>query len=250
MIPEPIPADPRSQKRSGCWPAQWVVGAAVLAALVGAAVPAFCETAARASRASSLAKARQIAVALKVFARDNNGTYPRHGTPELLQQPATSNAAFAVLFPNYTSSEAIFGDEHSVYQTRRPDNDIDRPYTGHPVKTLEPGENVYAYLMGLTDSSDPHTPLVCDGTDGSGYYTVDPKARGGAGGGTEAVVIRLDNSAHLEALAGPPNLRFVPLGKTLAEKFNAEPDENGLDAKFYGEDARLLDPAVAAPAKP
>ena len=250
MIADSFPRAPRHQGRPRHGPAQWAIGALVLAALAGVSIPAFCETTARASRASNLAKARQVAVALKVFARDHNGTYPRHGTPEPLQQPTTSNAVFAVLFPNYISSEAIFGDEHSVYQTLKPDNDIDRPYTGHPVKTLEPGENVYAYLMGLTDSSDPHAPLLCDGTDGTGYYTVDTKARGGVGGGTEAIVIRLDNSAHLEALAGPPNLRFVPLGKILAEKTGAEPDDNALDAKFYGEDARLLDPAVAAPAKP
>ena len=227
-----------------------MVGAVVLAALVGVSVPAFSETAARAARTRSLARAKQIGLALKLFAGDNDGTYPCDGTPELLQKPTTSNATFAALFPTYVTSEEIFGDELSAYQTHKPDNVIDNPYTGHPVKTLEPGENVYAYLMGLTDASDPRFPLVFDGTDGTGYYTADEKARGGVGGGVEVIVIHLDNGGELEPLAGPPNLRFVPLGKELAAKLAAQPDDNLLDAKLYGKDVRLLDPAVAAQDKP
>ena len=224
---------------------QRVCGVLVLAALVGVSIPAFSETSGKVDRARSLAQAKQIGLALKLFAGDNDGTYPCSGTPELLKKPATSNAAFAVLFPIYLESEMIFGDERSAYQTRKPDNVIDHTYTGKPIRTLEPGENVYGYMMGLTDNANPGCPLVFDGTDGAGYYTMDDKARGGIGGGVEVIVIRLDNSGRLEPLAGPPNLRFVPVGKSLAGELSAQADDNLLDAKLYGKDVSLLDPAVA-----
>ena len=224
--------------------AQWVCGGMVLTALAILSIPAFSETSEKVYRAKSLAQAKQIGLALKLFAGDNDGDYPRDHVPDELRKPTTSNAAFAVMFPAYLASEKIFGDELSVYQTREPDNVIDQTYTGKPGRTLEPGENVYGYMMGLTDSSNPHAPLVFDGTDGTGYYTTDTKARGGVTGGVEAIVIRLDNSGAIEPLAGPPNLRFVPLGKNLAEKLNAQPDDNLLDAKLYGQSAVRLEPAI------
>ena len=48
--------------------------------------------------------------------------------------------------------------------------------------TLAAGENVYDYMMGLTDSSTPSAPLICDGTitgDTTGVYSTDPTAKGG-----------------------------------------------------------------------
>lgn len=234
----------RSRRRHLPGLAQWVCGGTVIAVLVGLSLPVFSETVGRSHRLKSLAQAKQIGLALKLFAGDNDGVYPSGGTPSQLKKPATANAAFAVLLPTYTESEMIFGDELSAYQTRKPDNVIDRPYTGKPVKTLEPGENVYAYMMGLTDASNGKCPLVCDGTDGTGYYTTDATQRGGVGNGVEVIVIRVDGSGLLEPLAGPPNLRLVPMGKKLADSLKADPDDNLLDAKLYGKDALLLEPAV------
>ena len=224
--------------------APWVCGGIVVVALAGLSIPAFSETTKKADRGRSLARAKQVGLALKLFAGDNDGNYPCSGTPAGLKKPATSNAAFAALLPTYTESEEIFGDELSVYQTRKPDNVIDPKYTGQPVRTLEPGENVYAYIMGLTDTSNGSCPLVCDGTDGTGYYTTDATQRGGVGNGVEVIVIRLDCSGLIEPLAGPPNLRFVPMGTKLADRLGADPNDNLLDAKFYGKDVRLLDPAA------
>lgn len=243
-----IPALP-GRRRHFHGPAQWLCGGLVVAALVGLSVPVFSETEAKARRWKSLAQAKQIGLALKLFAGDNDGIYPCGGSPPALKKPTTSNAAFAALFPAYLESEMIFGDEGSVYQTRKPDNLIDMTYTGKPGKTLEPGENVYAYMMGLTDAAWGSWPLVFDGTDGTGYYTTDATQRGGVGNGVEVIVIRADNSGNLEALAGPPNLRFVPVGKKLADNLKAEPDDNLLDAKFYGKGVSLLDPAIAPPDK-
>lgn len=221
----------------------WLAGAFVLAVAAGLVVPAWNQVADDGSRAKALAQAKQVGLALKLFAGDNNGVYPADGMPAELHAPANSNAAFAVLLPTYTESERIFSNSLSAYQTRPPDNIIDNPYTGKSVKTLAPGENVYAYLTGLTDAFYPSSPLVVDGTDGTGHYVTDPAKRGGTWSGEEAVVIRLDNSGSLAKLAGPADARYVPLG-VLAAATGGKADDNLLEVSRLGGGVRLLDPAI------
>ncbi len=211
----------------------------VLLILLSVCLPVFNSVAIKGTQTKALAQAKQIGLALKLFAGDNDGRYPGKGVPvEMTTAPTTSNAAFAALFPTYTNSETIFGNSLSTYQTRRPDNIIDNPYTGKPVKTLEPGENVYAYVAGLTDKSDPTAPIVVDGTAGSLFYSSDKTKRGGTWEGKETIVIHLDNSGSVETLLGRENTRYIP------SKVSGRPT-NGLDLSWLGPGVHLLNPAVA-----
>ena len=154
--------------------------------------------------------------------------------------PQNSNQAFACLFPIYATSERIFGNKLSAYQTGKgPDDVIDNPYTGHPVETLRPGENVYGYVMGLTDNANPNAPLVVDGTDGSGHYNKVEGIRGGTWKTGKAIVIHLDNSGGIENLRGPDNTLYIP-------RFD-DPSKNALETSYLGKDVRYLDPAVTGP---
>ena len=227
----------------------WSFGLVVLVVLVGVALPCFsCGIQVKGQQIKALAQAKSIGLVLRLYADDHNGVYPRAGQPDLLgAKPTDSNAAFAVLFPDYVASETIFGNKLSAYQTRTPDNVYDQPYTGHPVKTLEPGENVFAYVTGLNSGDPPTTPLVCDGTDGTGHYVTDPARRGGVWRGTKAVVVRLDNSGALENLRGPEQARYVPRDQHDVPAESIRPgraSENLLDFSSCGPDVRLLDPAV------
>ena len=214
-------------------------------ALVAVAIPAWSEATNREAQAKAVFQARQIGLALKIFAADNDGNYPKDRVPTALHAPATSNAAFAPLLPAYIATEKIFGNPLSAYQTHPPDDVMDGAYTGKQTKTLEPGENVYAYVMGLDDNFNPACPLVVDGTDGTGHYGIDPKKRGGVWEGEAAVVIHLDLSAGMEALTGNADARYVPLG-TRAEALGGRPEDNLLDVSRYGASVRLLEPAVGA----
>ena len=157
----------------------------------------------------------------------------------MTKAPGTANAAYACLFPDYTTSEHIFGNKLSAYQTRQPDDAIDSLYTGTPVRTLEPGENVYAYVAGLTEKSSADAPLVLDGTDGSLlYYNSNPLMRGGVWGGKKAVVVYLDNHGAVETLVGRENTRYVEVNLPGRSK-------NLLDLSSLGGDVHLLNPAVA-----
>ncbi len=208
----------------------------VLAAFI---VPAGSRMGHVGNQTRALAQSKQIGLALKLFAGDNDDRYPGKGVPvQLNAAPTTSNAAFAPLFPTYTTSETIFGNSFSAYQTRPPDNVIDSPYTGKPIQTLEPGENVYAYVAGLTEKSDPNAPIVLDGTDGTLFYNSTRAVRGGVWEGKKAVVVYLDNHAAVETLTGRENTRYIPVN------LPGRP-ANLLDVSWLGPNAHLLNPAVA-----
>ncbi len=177
----------------------------IIGILAGIALPVFNSVQIKGSQTKALAQAKQIGLALKLFAGDNDGVYPRSGVPaDLAADPATSNDAFAPLFPTYTQSEKIFGNKLSAWQTGAgPDDVIDTSYTGAPTKTLAVGENVYGYMLGLSDASNPACPLIFDAPqagDTGGVYAVSPAVKGGVWSGTKAVVIRLDNSGAVENL--------------------------------------------------
>ncbi len=222
----------------------WLIIGFVLFVFIIVALPGGSHVQIRGVQTKSLAQAKQIGLALKLFAADHDGAYPRRGVPEeMTATPKDANAAFACLFPTYVTSETIFGNRLSTYQTGTgPDNVIDLAYSGAPKETLQPGENVYGYVMGLTDKDDPRTPLVADGTDGMGFYCSNPSTRGGIWGGAKAIVIRLDNSGGLETLTGPSDARFVT-SPTPPIPGHA-PGSNLLDFSRAGTDQRLLDPAI------
>ncbi len=175
----------------------------IIGILAGIALPVFNSVQVRGSQTKGLAQAKQIGLALKLFAGDNDGVYPKVGVPTLLAAANTANDCFAPLFPTYTTSEAIFGNKLSAYQTSTPDNVIDNPYTGQRQNSLKKGENVYGYMMGLSDASNPVSPLVFDGpASQTGTYTQTQSAKGGVWSGTKTIVIHLDNSGGLDTLSG------------------------------------------------
>jgi hypothetical protein len=209
----------------------------LLAAIVFAFVPIFSRTSIRGPQTSALVRTKQIGLALKLYAGDHDGVYPA-GVNSYGETIRTSNDAFRSLFPTYLTSESIFGNKLSAYQTAPPDDVILPSY-----KILRPGENVYSYVAGLDESFNPGTPLVADGTDGTGrgLYVSDRRARGGVWEGTKAVVIRLDNSGALETLAGPAQARFISRTGEDGKQHNI------LSPESLGPKAKLLDPAVTPP---
>ena len=197
----------------------------IIGILAGIALPVFNSVQVRGSQTKSLAQAKQIGLALKLFAGDNDGVYPKVGVPTALTSAATANDAFAPLFPTYTNSEAIFGNKLSAYQTSAPDNVIDPSYKGTRSQTLKKGENVYGYMMGLSDASNPASPLVFDGpSDNQGNYTQTQNAKGGVWSGTKAVVIHLDNSGGLDTLSGTgstcTDMGYDPNAQSAGSKIN------------------------------
>jgi len=178
----------------------------IIAVLAGIALPAYNGVKERGDQTKDLSNAKQIALSLRQFAIDNNGSYPSKPPAADYSTasgtPATSNDAFWWLFPNYLQSEQIFAVNGSAYTPTNPDNKLDPAGAATRTDTLKAGENSYAYVSGLTDTSTPTFPILADGfASGSvGTYATNKAQKGGVWSGRKAVVVFCDSSAQILAV--------------------------------------------------
>jgi prepilin-type N-terminal cleavage/methylation domain-containing protein len=185
---------------------------AIIAILASIALPAFIGVQERAKQTKDLSNGKQIVLALKQFAIDNNGEFPNRtygtGTPgsdypssTLLGTGSSSNDAFRWLLPTYLRTEQIFLVPGSAWSPSA-DEVLDAT-AGIPATpgTLTAGENGYAYMTALTDTSESTMPLVADawiGPANAGItYSNNKTATGGVWGGQKAVVIFVDGSGQV-----------------------------------------------------
>src|SRR5437763_8866016 len=122
----------------------------IIAVLASIALPAYNGVKERGDQTKDLSNAKQIALALRQFAIDNNGAYPSKQpdgksagdySANAATLPTTSNDAFWWLFPNYLQSEQIFAVTGSAYTPSTPDNKVDASGASSRTDTLKKGEN-------------------------------------------------------------------------------------------------------------
>ena len=174
----------------------------IIAVLAGIALPVYTTVQERGAQTKDLSNAKQIALACKLCAADNDGKFPDKNGQEadppttVLGPTSTSNAAFACLVPNYLPSEKLFYLGKSAWSPNTPDEK-----TTTSTDRCEAGTNNFAYEMGLTEISNPSFPLIADAptTGGtSAIYSTDTTKKGGVWKGKKAVVIRCDMSGSVE----------------------------------------------------
>jgi prepilin-type N-terminal cleavage/methylation domain-containing protein len=201
---------------------------AIIAILASIALPVFSSVQERGKQTKDLSNGKQIALALKQFALDNNGSFPSKEYADLntsytdasltpVSNTSFSNQAFRWLLPSYLTSEDIFVVAGSTFSPNPPDNIIDS--TGTPSgNSLIGGECGYAYVSGLNDTSNPQMPIVADAFNSlanPAAYSADKSAPGGVWGGTKAIVIFVDGSGRVmicddKATAAPLNTIWRP----------------------------------------
>ena len=186
----------------------------IIGILAGIALPVFNSVQVKGAQTKCLAQAKQIGLALKLFASDNDGNYPQKGIPASANNfdPTTSNQAFATLFPTYVQNEAIFWNKlaKGYCKITAPDNQLDASGDYSNGKTLVAGENAYGYMSGLNDSSNPSYPLVFDATTAqqqSTYAAPNTAGPGSTWNGTKTIVVCLDNSARIDNLSAANNYK-------------------------------------------
>jgi prepilin-type N-terminal cleavage/methylation domain-containing protein len=176
----------------------------IIGILAGIALPVFNSVQIKGQQTKCLAQSKQVGLALKLFASDNNGSYPVYATTGTVGSGTaagsnTANQDFSCLFPTYTQSEAIFANKSNYYNDAVADNVIDA--AGQPdVNTLAAGENGFSYIEGLNDTFNPACPLICDGVPTTGVYSTAKGTAGYDWGSNKAIVIHLDNSGGLDTL--------------------------------------------------
>jgi prepilin-type N-terminal cleavage/methylation domain-containing protein len=183
----------------------------IIAVLASIALPAFNGVKERGDQTKDLSNAKQIALGLRQFAVDNNGQYPSK-RPAVNYEDASatalatgdfSNDAYWWLFPDgeqpgYLQSEQIFAVPGSAYTKGNPDNKLDATNAATRVDTLRAGENSFAYVSGLTDTSNPTFPIIADGfTATIGTYEINKSLVGGVWAAKKAIVVFCDASGQI-----------------------------------------------------
>jgi prepilin-type N-terminal cleavage/methylation domain-containing protein len=202
----------------------------IIAILASIALPVFNGVTERANQTKDLSNAKQIAIAMKLFAADNNGFFPSknpaadyNAAPPAL--PTLSNDAFWWLFPNYLQSEDVFAVASSVWSPKNPDNVLDPVGSTTRTATLAQGENNYAYVLGLTDTSNPAFPLLADGFTGTiPVYDTNKSVKGGVWAAKKAVVIFCDASGQIMKVDATTHTVMRPGTTTGAGLFVAAAD--------------------------
>jgi prepilin-type N-terminal cleavage/methylation domain-containing protein len=202
---------------------------AIIAILAAIAMPVYTSAIMTGQMSDDVSNIRQVALALRMYANDNNGSFPE--TTNSYNQPiVTANDAFRSLIPTYLDNEKVFTVSRAKVGSKA-DNKIDPEQ-----EILRPGENAFAYISGLNQSSNSSWPLVVDATDGSGHYTNVESNYGGTWKGTKAVVARVDGGAAAIPLQGSNSQRFIP-------RYNDPTKDALLVSDYMGTDAKLLEPA-------
>jgi len=173
----------------------------IIAVLAGIALPVYTTVQERGAQTKDLSNAKQIALACKLYAADNDGKYPdKDGTvdpPAALTTNSKSNQALALLIPNYLPSEKLFYLGKSLWSPNVPDEN-----TTNASDRCEASTNNFAYEMGMTETSNPSFPLIADAPFSGGQtavYKTDQTQKGGVWKGKKAIVIRCDMSGTVES---------------------------------------------------
>jgi prepilin-type N-terminal cleavage/methylation domain-containing protein len=197
----------------------------IIAILASIALPAFTSVQQKGKQTKALSNGKQIALALRLFAGDHDGTYPSYlvdlngnNTTSPPTNVASSNDAFAQLFPTYLKSEAIFYVGGSAWcNANAPDERTDATVASPSTNTLATGENEWAFVLALNDTFNPSVPMIADGFTGAAgggvntthQYTQDQSLRGGVWKGKTALVIRADGSSGAALKVDPTNMTVV-----------------------------------------
>ncbi|MCB1202865.1 MAG: type II secretion system protein [Verrucomicrobiae bacterium] len=203
---------------------------AIIAVLSAAIFPGVRASMRNAQMNAAMQNARQIANGLLNYANDYEGLFPGSFDPETDEEYSTSNEAFRLLIPEYIDTERVFAVAGSAWGPLA-DGRIEEES-----ERLEPGENHWAYIAGLTNTSRSDWPLIVDGTDGNGTYARLQTEKGGLWEGNKSIVVRVGGSAETVRLRGDEEARYLPR--------YGYPEENALEIEAYmGDGPKLLDPA-------
>jgi prepilin-type N-terminal cleavage/methylation domain-containing protein len=203
----------------------------IIAILAGAAMPVYAIVMRNARMNAAMQNARQVGMALRLYANDYDGAYPlKKNTYD--EEIVTSNDAFRSLIPTYLDNEKVFTATGSKTGGSA-DNKMDTA-----AQILEAGENHWAYISGLNSGSNSNWPLIVDHTDGSGTYSKKENTLGGTWVGTKTAVIFTDGSARLVPLLGNASgeTRYLP-------RFNDTSKNSLLVEEYMGDGVKLLEPA-------
>jgi len=176
----------------------------IIAILASLAVPTFNVIQDMANQTSTSNNCRQIIMAMKIFAQEQNSIYPdSYNNPQTGGKAVTANDAFRVLISEEViQDERIFGAKATMFQ---PDGNIGTSPSYD--KALGAGENHWALTQAQTTSSSGIMPLVFENPSAASWppqWNCDAAGQlkpGRTWRGGKVIIGRNDNSVNVEQLA-------------------------------------------------
>jgi prepilin-type N-terminal cleavage/methylation domain-containing protein len=220
----------------------------IIAILAGIALPVFGEVQIRGAQTKALSNGKQVGTACKLFAMDYQGSFPQwskgpDGTPDKSTSGSVqdSNAVLETLVPDYLPDKGVFAIPKSAY--------CKLSGAAGAQDKLVGGENEWAYVTNLSDTSNSRFPLIADGfTNPAGSepsYNADETKPGGVWKAKKAVVIRCDISGTVETLYGK-GTGTSRVGTV--KRFEDKPTENAFvydqSSDWLNDKAKVLNPIV------
>ena len=232
-----------TSKRNAFTLIELLVVISIIAILAGIALPVFGEVQVRGAQTKALSNAKQVGLACKLFAQDYNGNFPIYTNLESKTEGnSDSNSILQTLIPDYIPEKSVFAIPKSAYckGVGRSTGSADQ---------LNRGENEWAYVKGLSDTSNARWPLLADGfAEGATYYVADDSLPGGVWKAKKAIVVRVDISGTVEVLrkqgTGAQMKGTVKQSEDEPTKNAFEPDQGGGNAQPWltGTGVRVLNP--------
>jgi prepilin-type N-terminal cleavage/methylation domain-containing protein len=232
-----------TSKRNAFTLIELLVVISIIAILAGIALPVFGEVQVRGAQTKALSNAKQVGLACKLFAQDFNGNFPLYTDIDNKTEGGNdSNSILQTLIPDYIPEKSVFAIPKSAYC-----KGVGRGST-QPDK-LGAGENEWAYVKGLSDTSNARFPLLADGfAPGSTHYIADDSQPGGVWKAKKAVVVRVDISGTVETLykrgSGANVKGTVKRSEDDPQKNAFEPDSGANPPWLTGSDVKVLNPVA------
>jgi len=181
----------------------------IIAILASIAVPVYNGITIRAEQTKALSNAKQIALACKIFAIDNDGIFPDTegvgtgsvdrdnyggGNPD---SDATNNFG-ALIGGGYLPSESIFWiskERNGGSRLVRPDDDIDMGMSGVDLSTC-----AWGYTAGADDGSNASLPLVYTRSSTEGTWPYKDQTLEGGVWSDKIIVVSTDYAGQVVKL--------------------------------------------------
>jgi prepilin-type N-terminal cleavage/methylation domain-containing protein len=131
----------------------------IIALLATMSMPAYSLWVTKARMTKDVSNQKQIITALRLFAFDNEGSFPK-GEQAGAEFSSSTEAFKYLIRETDLGTEEIFFTQGNPQKTVPPNNDGD----------LVKEENCMSYVLGMTDTSPARAPIVADEMESPGTY--------------------------------------------------------------------------------
>lgn len=206
----------------------------IIAVLASISLPVFTKVQESGNQSKALQQAKGIFYGLYTFAGDHDGTFPSKKDQDGTAPAALTDAndAFANIVPDYLANETPFGNTLSAWCKNATGAYVGPDNKTYPrTEVLKEYENTYAYVGGLSTTSNASYPVIADGFAGSAGAVTSPaysKVEGEKGAvwkGKKALVICVDGYASLMTV-NQSDLKVRRKDVPSASMFEVSQDQN------------------------